>query len=122
MYRRPGFQDADAALRDLLAASRSHIDLLQSQISGYLRCDLSFTWPGSCAAPRHLLPVWAAMLEAIEQRGVTVRLVLDRAPVLQTEAVQLLGGLLPYLKHGGCKTIWRPAGRPIPVECTARSC
>lgn len=101
LYRRNGFESGDQALKALLGAARSHIDLLQSQVSGDLACELSFTCPGGCAAPERLLPVWATILSAIEERGVRVRLVLDRAPVLQIEAIQLLGGLLPYLKARG---------------------
>ncbi|MFC3835254.1 MULTISPECIES: phospholipase D-like domain-containing protein [Deinococcus] len=93
LYRRPGEEDADGALVRLLSAATSEIDLLQSQVSGTPACTLSALAPGGCPAPQAMLPVWQAILTAVQERGVRVRMVLDHDPVLQLETLALLGGL-----------------------------
>lgn len=101
LYRRPGEEDADGALARLLSAATSEIDLLQSQVSGTPACTLSLLAPGGCPAPHAMLPVWQAILTAVQERGVRVRLVLDHDPVLQLETLALLGGLRARLAPQG---------------------
>ncbi|GGL20155.1 phospholipase D-like domain-containing protein [Deinococcus radiotolerans] len=101
LYRRSGYGSGDAALTALFGAAQTRIDLLQSQVSGDLACDLSLTAPGGCPLDTRGLPVWQAIVSAIRERHVHVRLVLDRAPVLQTEALTLLGSLQAELRPLG---------------------
>ncbi|GHF31192.1 cardiolipin synthase [Deinococcus metalli] len=93
LYRRAGEEDADAALVRLFGAASGEIDLLQAQVSGTPECTLSALAPGGCASAQTMLPVWNALLHAVETRGVRVRMVLDHDPVLQLETLALLGGL-----------------------------
>jgi cardiolipin synthase len=101
LYRRAGYEAQDAALPALFAASRSSIDLMQSQISGTVQCSLSLTAPGGCPFPQQALPVWQAIVGAIRDRGVRVRLVLDYDPLLQIEPLALISGIRAYLKPLG---------------------
>lgn len=101
LYRRSGYESGDGALRALFGAAQSRIDLLQSQVSGDLRCELSFTAPGGCPLRTRGLPVWQAVADAVRQRHVRVRLVLDPEPLLRFEALSLLGGLLSELRPLG---------------------
>lgn len=101
LYRRAGYETQDSALPALFAAARSSIDLMQSQISGTMPCSLSLTAPGGCPFPQEALPVWQAIVGAVRDRGVRVRLVLDYDPLLQAEPLALIAGLRAYLKPLG---------------------
>ncbi|MBB5296965.1 phospholipase D-like domain-containing protein [Deinococcus metallilatus] len=101
LYRRNGFPAGDTALTALFGAAQTRIDLLQSQVSGDLTCDLSLTTPGGCPLAQHGLPVWQAIVGAIRERHVHVRLVLDQTPVLQVEALTLLGSVQAELRSLG---------------------
>ncbi len=101
LYRRSGYETQDAALPALFAAAGSSIDLMQSQISGTLQCSLSLTAPGGCPFPGEALPVWQAIVGAVRDRGVRVRVVLDYDPLLQIEPLALLSGVWAYLKPLG---------------------
>jgi len=96
LYRRHGYPDADEAVTALFGAAGRSIDLMQSQISGTLGClgDLSKE-PG--CPPGRQLPVWRAVVGAVRERGVTVRLLLDYDPILQAETLGLLRGLYTEL-------------------------
>lgn len=97
LYRRAGEDGGDRALIALLGAARGTVDLLQSQVSGTLRCDLSLLTPGACPFPQEHLPVWQALIGAVVQRGVRVRMVLDYDPLLRVETLSFLGGVWAYL-------------------------
>ncbi|MDV6373468.1 phospholipase D-like domain-containing protein [Deinococcus arenicola] len=101
LYRRAGYETQDSALPALFAAAGSSIDLMQSQISGTVQCSLSLTAPGGCPFPAQDLPVWQAIVGAIRDHGVRVRLVLDHDPLLQVEPLSLLAGIQAYLKPLG---------------------
>ncbi|CAM3688582.1 phospholipase D-like domain-containing protein [Deinococcus frigens] len=101
LYRRAGYETQDSALPALFAAAGSSIDLMQSQISGTAQCSLSLTAPGGCPFPQESLPVWQAIVGAVRERGVRVRLVLDHDPLLQVEPLALLSGIRAYLKPLG---------------------
>lgn len=101
LYRRAGYQTQDSALPALFAAAGSSIDLMQSQISGTMQCSLSLTAPGGCPFPAQALPVWQAIVGAVRDHGVRVRVVLDHDPLLQAEPLSLLAGIQAYLKPLG---------------------
>lgn len=101
LYRRAGYETQDAALPALFAAAQSSIDLMQSQISGTVQCSLSLTAPGGCPFPQEALPVWQAIVGAIRDRGVRVRLLLDYDSLLQVEPLALISGIRAYLKPLG---------------------
>ncbi|GGM07438.1 phospholipase D-like domain-containing protein [Deinococcus aerophilus] len=100
LYTRNGYTDQDTALPALFAAAHSSIDLMQAQVSGTLSCSLSLLAPGGCPYPQQALPVWRAIVGAIE-RGVTVRLVLDYDPLLRAEPLALLAGIRAHLQPLG---------------------
>ncbi|MFC4639272.1 phospholipase D-like domain-containing protein [Deinococcus hohokamensis] len=101
LYRRSGFAGADDAVTALFGAAQTRIDLLQSQVSGTLRCSLSLLAPGKCPFPSEHLPVWQAILAAVRERGVRVRLVVDYDPALQLETLAFLAGVQAALKPLG---------------------
>lgn len=101
LYRRSGYETQDAALPALFAAASSSIDLMQSQISGTVQCSLSLTAPGGCPFPAQALPVWQAIVGAVRDRGVRVRVVLDYDPLLQIEPLALLAGIWAHLRPLG---------------------
>ncbi|TNM72075.1 phospholipase [Deinococcus radiopugnans ATCC 19172] len=101
LYRRAGYETQDAALPALFAAAGTSIDLMQSQVSGTMQCSLSLTAPGGCPFPQEILPVWQAIVGAIRDRGVRVRLVLDYDPLLQVEPLSLLSSLWAQLRPLG---------------------
>lgn len=101
LYRRTGYETQDSALPALFAAAGSSIDLMQSQISGTVQCSLSLTAPGGCPFPQEVLPVWHAIVGAIREHGVRVRMVLDHDPLLQIEPLALLSSLWGQLKPLG---------------------
>lgn len=92
LYRRRGHEDADEAVTALFGASQKSIDLMQSQISGTLGCLGDLAEEPGCP-PGRQLPVWRAVVGAVRERGVTVRLLLDHDPLLQAETLGLLRGL-----------------------------
>jgi cardiolipin synthase len=101
LYTRNGYTDQDTALPALFAAAHSSIDLMQAQVSGTLSCSLSLLVPGGCPYPQQALPVWRAIVGAIERRGVTVRLILDYDPLLRAEPLALLAGIRAHLQPLG---------------------
>ncbi|MBB5233116.1 phospholipase D-like domain-containing protein [Deinococcus budaensis] len=92
LYRRRSYPDADEAVTALFGASERSIDLMQSQISGTLGCLGDLAEEPGCP-PERQLPVWRAVVGAVRERGVTVRLLLDYDPLLQAETLGLLRGL-----------------------------
>lgn len=92
LYRRNGYTNADDAVVALFGAAQESIDLMQSQISGTLGCVGLLSREGGCS-PEWQLPVWRAIVRAIRERGVTLRLLLDYDPLLQAETLALLRGL-----------------------------
>ncbi|MFD1730358.1 hypothetical protein ACFSC4_03435 [Deinococcus malanensis] len=92
---------ADDAVSALFGAAQTRIDLMQSQVSGTLRCSLSLLAPGGCPFPAEHLPVWHAIVGAVRERGVQVRLVVDYDPVLQLETLAFLAGAQAALKPLG---------------------
>ncbi|ACO45996.1 hypothetical protein Deide_11000 [Deinococcus deserti VCD115] len=101
LYRRSGYNGADDAMTALLGAARTRIDLMQSQVSGTLRCSLSLLAPGGCPFPAEHLPVWQAIIGAVRERGVQVRLVVDHDPALQLETLAFLAGVQAALRPLG---------------------
>ncbi|WP_229780654.1 phospholipase D-like domain-containing protein [Deinococcus malanensis] len=101
LYRRSGYMGADDAVSALFGAAQTRIDLMQSQVSGTLRCSLSLLAPGGCPFPAEHLPVWHAIVGAVRERGVQVRLVVDYDPVLQLETLAFLAGAQAALKPLG---------------------
>ncbi|WP_051935366.1 phospholipase D-like domain-containing protein [Deinococcus sp. YIM 77859] len=96
LYRRSGYTTADDAVAALFGAAETSIDVMQSQISGTLGCLGDLVEENGCPPDRQL-PVWRAAVQAIRERGVTVRLLLDYDPLLQAETLALLRGLLAEL-------------------------
>lgn len=80
LYRRSGFENADSAIEQLLGAADTQLDLLQSQVSGTFGCTLTWGAPSGCRFPQDALPMWRAVLDAIEQRHIHVRLLIDEDP------------------------------------------
>ncbi|MFC4425438.1 phospholipase D-like domain-containing protein [Deinococcus navajonensis] len=101
LYRRSGFSGADNAVSALFGAAQQRIDLLQSQVSGTLRCSLSLLARGGCPFPAEHLPVWQSILGAVRERGVRVRLVVDYDPALQLETLAFLAGVQAALRPLG---------------------
>lgn len=97
LYRRSGEESADAALIALFGAAQGQIDLLQSQVSGTPACTLSLLAPGGCPFPAEHLAVWQAAVQAVRERGVRIRMVLDYDPLLRLETLAFLAGLWDYL-------------------------
>lgn len=92
LYRRNGLTDADDALAALFGAASSSIDVMQSQVSGTLGCLGDVEASRGCP-PERQLPVWRAAAQAVRERGVTLRLLLDYDSTLQMETLAFLRGL-----------------------------
>lgn len=101
LYRRSGYETQDDTVAELFGAATRRIDVMQSQVSGTLGCSLSLTLPGLCRFPEDQLPVWRAAVRAVQERGVTLRLLLDYDPLLQVEGLSLLGSLRAALASEG---------------------
>ncbi|MFC5847479.1 phospholipase D-like domain-containing protein [Deinococcus petrolearius] len=101
LYRRSGYETQDDTVAELFGAAERRIDVMQSQVSGTLGCSLSLTLPGLCRFPEDQLPVWRAAVQAVRERGVTLRLLLDHDPLLQVEGLSLLGSLRAALAPEG---------------------
>lgn len=112
LYRRSGLETADDALVALLGAAQGHIDLLQAQVSGSLRCDLSLGMPGRCNLATQGLPVWQA-IAAAARRGVRVRLVLAQVYPMKFEAASLVRSLQEALGGAAGNLEVRWAGHPM---------
>lgn len=92
LYRRNGYTHADETLAALFGAAQQSIDVIQSQVSGTLGCLADVSGESGCP-PERQLPVWRAVVQAVRERGVTVRLLLDYDSTLQMETLALLRGL-----------------------------
>jgi cardiolipin synthase len=92
LYRRHSYTGADEAVTALFGAARRSIDVMQSQVSGTLGCLGDLSDEAGCP-PERQLPVWRAAVQAVRERGVTLRLLLDYDPLLQAETLGLLRGL-----------------------------
>lgn len=92
LYRRNGYTGADETVVALFGAAHSSIDVMQSQVSGTLGCIGALFEENGCP-PALQLPVWQAAAQAIRERGVTLRLLLDYDPLLQAETLAFLRGL-----------------------------
>ena len=114
LYRRSGVTAADHALVTLLGAATTSIDLLQTQVSGDLSCDLTLGTPQGCDLATHGLPAWQAVADAL-RRGVHVRLVLDQAYPMKFEAAALVRSLQDALAGTGAadRLEVRWAGHPM---------
>ncbi|MPY65540.1 hypothetical protein F8S09_02375 [Deinococcus sp. SDU3-2] len=84
LYRREGFQMADAALISLLDASRDRIDLMHVNFSMTLRCTLALLNPRLCTFGADALPWMRALVRAAE-RGVTIRAIVREEGFLGLE-------------------------------------
>ncbi|MCP2013607.1 cardiolipin synthase [Deinococcus sp. HSC-46F16] len=100
LYRRNGYTGADQAMAELFGASRTRLDIIQSQIGGTFGCVGELSELAGCA-PQRQLPVWRAVVSAIRDHGVTVRLLLDYDPALQAETLGLLRALRLELRGLG---------------------
>lgn len=92
LYRRNGYTDADDAVTALFGAASATIDVMQSQVSGTLGCVGDVAEQRGCP-PERQLPVWRAAAQAVRERGVTLRLILDYDSTLQMETLAFLRGL-----------------------------
>lgn len=71
LYRRPGEEQADRAVVNLLGAARSEIDLMEADFSPQVRCWLAYINPADCE--RTEFPVYLAALMDAMERGMRVR-------------------------------------------------
>lgn len=102
IYRRSGFYSGDAAITTLLGAADSHLDLMQSQVSGTFACTLTWGAPGGCTFPKDALPMWKAVLDSIVQRHVHVRLLIDQdTGSFVIETYMFIRAMQDYLKAQG---------------------
>ncbi|WP_245576204.1 phospholipase D-like domain-containing protein [Deinococcus murrayi] len=100
LYRRAGFTGADEALTELVGAARTRLDIVQSQIGGTAGCLGELSEVAGCS-PLRQLPVWRAVVSAIRDHGVYVRLLLDYDTALQAETLGLLRALRLELRGLG---------------------
>lgn len=84
LYRREGFQAADAAQLALIGAARQEIELLHVSFSMGLRCNLALLNPRLCTYEADALP-WMRALVAAMERGVRVRVMVHEHSLLGLE-------------------------------------
>ncbi|MFC4637351.1 phospholipase D-like domain-containing protein [Deinococcus hohokamensis] len=83
LYRRAGFQAADAAVAGMIGATQDTIDLMHVSFSMRFRCNLALLNPALCR-PEDALPWMRALVDAAA-RGVTIRALLYEHGVLGLE-------------------------------------
>lgn len=100
LYRRTGYLGPDEALAELLGAAHSRLDIVQSLVGGTLGCLGDLSEVAGCP-PERQLPVWRAVVAAIRDHGVTVRLLMAYHPTRQAEPLGLLRAMRLELRKFG---------------------
>ncbi|GGK16822.1 hypothetical protein GCM10008955_07800 [Deinococcus malanensis] len=114
LYRRAGFQAADAALVGMIDATQQTIDLMQVSFSMRLRCNLALLNPQLCR-PEDALP-WMTALVRAAQRGVTIRALLYEHGYLGLENRIGVAGLQRLLRQRGLEHRLQVRWFPGPVH------
>ncbi|MFC4425966.1 phospholipase D-like domain-containing protein [Deinococcus navajonensis] len=99
LYRRAGFQAADAAVVGMIDAAQAHIDLMHVSFSMRLRCNLALLNPALCR-PDDALP-WMSALVRAAGRGVSIRALLYEQGLLGLENRIGVAGLRQMLRAQG---------------------
>ncbi len=104
LYRRSGYEDADDTVSALFGSAQSSIEVMQAQVSGSLRCSLTLA-SGECQFPGDHLHPWIQAVQAVRQRHVRLRLLLDYDPLLHWEGISLLASIRAALRPEGLENL-----------------